>query len=491
MDSATLTQFDVIVIGCGPGGERAAIYAARAGKKVAVIERYHEVGGTRVNWGTIPSKTLRESALLVHSLSKGRVHGIRAGLEGPLTIADFMRHEQSVVKRELDLINLALDRNRIRIFRGHGKFVDAHTLAIMGSDGQTRMRLRGEVFVIATGSSPNRPADVPFDDSSVLDSNGILGLQFIPGSMLVMGAGVIGIEYACIFAALGIEVTLVDTRTELLPYLDREIAEILEREMSRSGIVTLHDDHYGRIERLNGNPPKVRCTTRKGNVLEADVMLYSVGRDGNTQALGLENVGIEPSSRGLLKVNEFYQTVHPHIYAVGDVIGYPALASTSMEQGRQAMRHAFDIPGPTHVPGLVPFAIYSIPEVSYIGENEHTLSEKGTEYIVGRGRYALNPRGQIMGDTGGMLKLLFDSESLTLLGVQIAGTNACELIHTGQAYLRSSATAEQIAGSIFNYPTLSDLFRHAASEAIAVSVQRKTGPPHTSLDEYLHMKHLK
>ena len=491
MDSTDTTHFDVIVIGCGPGGERAAILAARAGKKVAVIERHHVVGGTRINWGTIPSKTLRESALLVHSLSKGRVHGIRAGLEGPLTVADFMHHEKSVVKRELDLINLALDRNRIRIFHGQARFVDPNTVAIIGGEGQTRLHLRGEVFVIATGSSPNRPVDVPFDDPCVFDSNGILGLQFIPRSMLVLGAGVIGVEYACIFAALGIEVTLVDTRTELLPYLDREIADILEREMSHNGIVILHDDHYERIECLDGDPPKVRCSTRKGNLLEADVMLYCVGRDGNTRELGLENVGIEPSSRGLLKVNEFYQTVHSHIYAVGDVIGYPALASTSMEQGRQAMRHAFALPGATHVPEILPFAIYSIPELSYIGENENTLQEKGLDYIAGRGRYALNPRGQILGDTGGMLKLLFDAECLKLLGVHITGTNACELIHTGQAYLRLDATAEQIASGIFNYPTLSDLYRHAAFEAIAVSMQNKTGPSQAPLDEYLHMKHLK
>jgi NAD(P) transhydrogenase len=462
-------QFDVVVIGCGPGGERAAIYAARAGKRVAVIEQHSEIGGSRVNWGTIPSKTLRESALLVHSLSRGRVHGIRAVLDGPVTIQDFMSYEEAVVRRELELIHQALDRNRVQIFRGHGRFVDPHTVAIVGGGGQTRMCVRGEVIVIATGSSPSRPADVPFDDRCIFDSNGILRLSTMPRSMLVLGAGVIGVEYTSIFAALGIEMTLVDTRPELLPYLDREIAEILEREMRGLGVVLLHDDHYARIERLPGEPPRVRCTTRRGNVLEADVLLYSVGRDGNTRDLGLEAIGMEPDPRGLIRVNRCYQTAHPHIYAVGDVIGYPALASTSMEQGRQAMRHAFNLPGFSEAPQFLPFAVFAIPEVSYIGETEETLRQKGVPYVAGRGRYALNPRGQILGDTGGLLKLLFETESLKLLGVHLIGTGACELIHTGQAYLRMKARAGDIADGPFNYPTLSDLYRHAAYEALSAS----------------------
>ncbi len=477
MTASDITHFDVIVIGCGPAGERAALYAARAGKNVAVIERHQVVGGTRVNWGTIPSKTLRESALLVHRLAKGSIHGIRVGMEGPLTIADFMRLEKAVVERELELINQALEKNRIQILRGHGKFVDANTVAILGSEGQTRLRLGGDVILIATGTTPNRPADVPFDDGCVFDSNKILDLQYIPRSMLVLGAGVVGVEYACIFAALGIEVTLVDTRKELLPYLDREMAEILEREMQRLGVVILHDDHYERIEVFQEDRSKVRCTTRRGNVLEADVMLYCVGRDGNTRDLGLETVGIEPNHRGLLQVNEHYQTAHGHIYAAGDVIGYPALASTSMEQGRRAMRHALGLPVTHEISRVLPHAIYTIPEVSTVGENERTLEEKGIDYIVGRGRYDKNPRGLILGDTGGMLKLLFNAETLKLLGVHLIGTNACELIHTGQAYLGLEATAEQISSDLFNYPTLSDLYRHAALEALAISQLRGRNIP--------------
>ncbi len=470
-----MTHFDVIVIGCGPAGERAAIYAARAGKRVAVIERHAVLGGTRVNWGTIPSKTLRESALLVRGLSRGRVYGIQCGLEHPLTIADLMRHEQAVVQRELELTNEAFSRYRIQVFHGQARFADPNTVSIIGSEGQIRMRLCAETIVIATGASPNRPVDVPFDGEVVFDSNSILSLKKIPHSAVVLGAGVIGVEYTSILAALGIEITLVDTRKDLLPYLDREIAEILQREMCRDKVVLLHDDHYERVERIAGNPPAVRCLTRQGNVLEADVMLYCVGRDGNTGDLGLEAVGIEPDSRGLVEVNEFYQTAQPHIYAVGDVIGYPALVSTSMEQGRRAMRHAFDLPGLTTVKEALPFAIYSIPEVSYVGDAEHTLQEKGERYVVGRGRYALNPRGQILGDTGGLLKLLFDSESMRLLGVHAVGTHACEIIHTGQAYFRMKATARDIASAIFNYPSLSDLFRHAALEALGRSRLHREG----------------
>jgi len=350
-------------------------------------------------------------------------------------------------------------------------------VAVMSGEGRTRLHLSGDVLVIATGTSPNQPDDVPFDDRCILDSNRILKLSSLPQSMLVLGAGVIGVEYACIFAALGIGVTLMDTRAELLPYLDREIAGILESEMGRLGVLLLHGDHYGRIERLPGEPPRVRCTTRNGRLLEADVLLYSVGRDGNTRDLGLENIGVAPDSRGLIAVNRHYQTVHPHIYAVGDVIGYPALASTSMEQGRQAMRHAFRMPGFTEPPEILPFAVYAIPETSYVGETEQTLQEKGIGYVAGRGLYAQNPRGQILGDTGGLLKLLFEADTQRLLGVHIIGTSACELIHTGLAYLRASATAGHIADGIYNYPTLSDLYRHAAYDALGLSRKTGAGPP--------------
>jgi NAD(P) transhydrogenase len=462
-----MPHFDVIVMGCGPAGERAAIQAARAGKQVAVIERAHVVGGNRVNWGTIPSKTLRESALFVLALTRHKLHGIRTEIAGEITVADFMYRERQVVQRELELINESLDRYRINVFQGHGRFVDPHRVAVVGVDGQMRTLVDADVIVIATGSKPHRPDDVSFDDTSVFDSETILRLPRMPRSLLVLGAGVIGIEYASIFAALGLQVTLVDTRERLLPYCDREIVDLLEREMEKLGAVILHDDRRVEITRVDGEPPRICCRTQQGNMLEADVLLYCVGRDGNTADIGLEHLGLKPNAYGLLEVNEALQTAHPHIYAVGDVIGYPALASTSMEQGRRAIRHAFSIPGLEIDTDVLPFAVYSIPEVSYIGDTEERLREKGVEFVCGRGRFDMNARGQIIGDTGGMLKLLFEQGSMRLLGVHVVGTSASELVHVGQAFLRAGATAWLIAETPYNYPTLSDLYRHAALKALS------------------------
>jgi NAD(P) transhydrogenase len=461
-----MPHYDLVVIGCGPAGERAAIQAARAGKRVAVIERQNVVGGTRVNWGTIPSKTLRESALFVYSLTRNKLEGIRCEISEKITVDDFMYRERVVVGRELELINEALERYSIEVFRAHARFIDARTIALCGPDGGVLSSMTGDFIVIASGSSPNRPPDVPFDGEAIFDSNTILHLPRIPRTMLVLGAGVIGVEFASIFAALGIQVTLLDTRDRLLPFLDREIVGILERDLAEVGITTMHDERYATIERVVGEPNRARCVTKAGTVLETDALLYCVGRDGNTRDLNLEAIGLKPNDYGLLQVNEHYQTAVPHIYAVGDVIGYPALASTSMEQGRQAIRHAFNIPGLTSKTEVLPFAVYSIPEVSYIGDTEEELQKKGVEYLVGRGDYDMNPRGQIIGDTEGMLKLLFEAGSLKLVGAHMIGHAASELIHIGQAFLRAGATAPQIAEIMYNYPTLSDLYRHAALKAL-------------------------
>jgi len=466
-------RYNVVILGGGPAGERAAVQAARAGKRVALIERQNVVGGTCVNWGTIPSKTLRESAIHVWTLRNRKIEGIRSEITDRITMAAFMHRERIVVQRELELINRTLVKYAISLFHGHGSFVDPHTISIASRTGSKRLRIHGDIVVIATGSSPNRPPDIDFNGETIFDSDTILHLSQVPESMIVLGAGVIGIEYAAIFAALGIQVTLVNTRDQMLPYLDREIAALLERDLKKLGIVLLQADRYDRIEIPESPRRVVRCRTRGGNMLEAGILLYCVGRDGNTARLGLDRIGIRPDTRGLLAVNEFYQTAIPHIYAVGDVIGYPALASTSAEQGRQAIRHAFDIPGPKGRTEMLPFAIYAIPEISYIGKTEQELQAAGIDYVAGYGRYEMNPRGQILDDTDGLLKLLFETDSLTLLGVHVIGTNASELVHIGQAFIKCPSDAWQIAETLYNYPTLSDLYRHAALEAITAAKRRR------------------
>ncbi len=460
-----MTRFDVIVIGGGPAGERAAIHAARLGKRAALVERDRVVGGTGVNWGAIPSKTLRESALFVRSLTDRKLEGVPCGIQGELTIADFMYRERAVVARELEYINKSLDRHAVELYTGHARLVDAHTVAVT-SDGQERLRLTAELIVIATGTRPNRPAEIDFDGEVVFDSASILRLPRMPRSLVVLGAGVIGVEYASIFAALGIQVTLVDTRPQLLPYLDQEISGILERELKKLRVVILHDDHYAQVTKRPGPPPAVVIETRQGNHLEADALLYCVGRDGNSDGMGLAELGVQVSDRGLIQVNESFQTALPNVYAVGDVIGYPALASTAMEQGRQAIRHAFGVSGPRGRMAVLPFAIYAIPEVGTIGATEQELIAEGTDYVVGHGLYRRNPRGQIIGDPGGVLKLIFSRPELRLLGAHLVGSQASELIHIGQAFFYAGATADEIAETLYNYPTLSDLYRHAALEAL-------------------------
>jgi len=311
----------------------------------------------------------------------------------------------------------------------------------------------------------------------VLDSETILQLPRMPKTMTVLGAGVVGIEYASIFAAIGIAVTLVDTRDRLLPYFDREIVATLVRELGELGVKVHHDDRYARVTRLGGTPPRVACETGAGRRYESDVLLYCVGRDGNTNDIGLGTLGIAPGKYGLLEVNDHYQTVHPHIYAVGDVIGYPALASTAMEQGRQAMRHALGIPGPKGRTEALPFAVYSIPEVAYVGATEEALVERKVDYVAGRGDYAKNPRAQILGDSDGLVKLLFEWPSLQLVGAHVVGTSASELVHIGEAFLHQGATANEIAETIYNYPTLSDMYRHAAVKALAEDRRRKERAP--------------
>jgi NAD(P) transhydrogenase len=473
--SFTMKNFDVVVIGGGPAGEGAAVQAARAGRTVALLEREHVIGGTCVNWGTIPSKTLRESALFVSNLTVRQMEGIRCQIQRPFTMTEVMYRERHVVQRELEIINRILNTNQIQVLEGHGCFLDPYVVSVIDREGVETDRVRGEVIIIAVGTTPNHPPGLCFDGTTLLDSNTILHLAEIPQSMIVLGAGVIGVEYACIFSALGVQVTLLDSRQELLPYLDQEIVALLKGSMTKGHILFVSNERYRRIQRVETTPGVIQLDTESGAVYHADLILYTMGRDGNTNNLGLERIGIRPNSRGLLEVNDCFQTDHSHIYAVGDVIGYPALASTSAAQGRQAIRHAFQRPGPIGKNDFLPFAVYTIPEIGFVGATEQDLQTKGGDYIAGYGRYEMNPRGQILEDHEGMLKLLFESGSMRLLGAHLIGSNAAELIHIGQAFLRQGATAELIAETLFNYPTLSDLYRHAAWEAL--TKKRRTSPP--------------
>lgn len=466
MGSFSMKNFDVLVIGGGPAGEGAAVQAARAGRTVALLEREHVVGGTCVNWGTIPSKTLRESALFVSNLTVRQMEGIRCHIQRPFTMTEVMYRERHVVQRELEIINRILNTNQIHILEGHGCFIDPHVVSVIDREGVEIERVRGDVLVIAVGTTPNHPPDLCFDGKTLLDSNTILHLAEIPQSMIVLGAGVIGVEYACIFSALGVQVTLLDSRQQLLPYLDEEIVARLKGSMAKGRIRFVSQERHRRIRKIETTSGAIRLDTESGAVYHADLILYTMGRDGNTNHLGLERIGIRPNSRGLLEVNDHFQTDHPHIYAVGDVIGYPALASTSAAQGRQAMQHALQHPDPTGKADFLPFAIYTIPEIGFVGATEKDLQAKGIDYITGYGRYEMNPRGQILEDHEGMLKLLFESGSMRLLGAHLIGSQAAELIHIGHAFLRQGATAEWISETLFNYPTLSDLYRHAAWEAL-------------------------
>ena len=351
---------------------------------------------------------------------------------------------------------------------GHARFAGPHAVAVKPPNGADIRTLTADFFVIATGSRPNRPDDVPFDGETVFDSETILQLPRMPKTMTVLGAGVVGHR---------VREHLRRPRHRGHARGHARPAAALPRPGDRGrarrgarpklGVTIVHSERYARVERTPGKPPRVACETQAGRRLESDVLLYCVGRDGNTSDIGLGTLGLKPGKYGLLEVNENYQTVHPHIYAVGDVIGYPALASTSMEQGRQAMRHALGIPGPKGRTEVLPFAVYSIPEVAYIGETEESLVAEGVDYVAGRGNYDKNPRGQILGESGGMLKLVFERPSLKLVGAHVVGSAASEIIHVGQAFLRSGATATDIAETLYNYPTLSDMYRHAALKALA------------------------
>jgi NAD(P) transhydrogenase len=455
-------SFDLVVIGSGPAGEKGAAQAAYFGKRVALIERRAELGGAGINTGTVPSKTLRESALYFSGLRQRGLYGIDYSLREGLTVADFMHRKDAVVSAERAKIAANLAAHKIELIAGTARFEDAHTIGVIDERGAPRF-LRAEVILIATGSKPHRPPEIPFDDKFIFDSDSILTMERIPKSMVVVGGGVIGCEYASIFTAMGVAVTLVDGRDRLLPFLDAEISERLRERLASLGLQFFFQERPKLTERTTAG---IRMTFASGRSAEAETALFAAGRRGAVEGLGLEKAGLAINPRGHIDVNEHYQTGVPHIYAAGDVIGFPALASTSMEQGRVAMCHAFGFPYKQRLASQLPMGIYTIPEISAVGETEESCREKEIEYEVGRAKYANNARGQIMGDFAGMLKLIFRRDNKHLLGVQILGESATELIHLGMAVLEASGTIDTFIELVFNYPTLSEMYKYAAYDGL-------------------------
>jgi len=467
-------MYDLIVIGSGPAGEKGAAQAAYFGKKVALIEREPVLGGACVNTGTIPSKTLRESAL---HLSGFRQRGFRDAVEmtmkSDITVGDFMHRKQVVVEREWRRIDDNLRRHQIDLYEGVAKFESPHHVAVETAMGKEV--LEADIILIATGSSPHRPSNVPFDDETICDSDTILTIDRIPETMAVVGAGIIGCEYAAIFAALGVEVHLIDGRTSLLPQIDREIVRILIGELeSRLGVNFHLGSDVGEIERADG---KVALNLANGSALVLDNVLYAAGRSSNTADLNLDAAGVKTGTRGLVLVDEHYRTNVPNIYAAGDVIGFPALASTSMEQARVAMVHAFDLKYKTAVASTLPYAIYTIPELATVGMTEEECRKKGIDCAAGRASYRNNARGQIIGDMKGLIKLVFDRNSLKLLGVHIVGENASELLHVGMIVMQYGGTINAFIDCVFNFPTLGEAYKYAAYDGLgSLALKPKTAP---------------
>jgi NAD(P) transhydrogenase len=458
-------RYDLIVIGSGPAGEKGAAQAAYFGKRVALVEREPHVGGAGINTGTVPSKTLRETALYFSGLRQRGLYGVDYSVKPDLTVHDFMYREQEVVRSLREVVSANIERHAIDLVRGQAVFEDRHTVRV------GERRLRGDVILIATGSVPTRPAGVPFNDRRVHDSDEILTMTRLPRSLAVVGAGVIGCEYATIFAALGISVTLVDGRARLLAFVDGEIANRLQAQMQRLGI----DVRLGeRVIHYETDANGIRLDLETGAALKTEAVLVAAGRVANVAGLGLERAGVAVNERGLLSVNDRYQTSVPHIYAAGDVIGFPALASTSMEQARVAMVHAFDLRYKTAVAPIFPLAVYTIPEIAMVGETEESCRDKRIDYCVGRAFYQANARGQIMGDLGGELKLVFRYPDKTLLGVHVIGEIAAELVHVGLMALQAGGTIDMFINTVFNYPSLGDTYKYAAYDGLGALARRRS-----------------
>ncbi|HEY7117613.1 MAG TPA: Si-specific NAD(P)(+) transhydrogenase [Tepidisphaeraceae bacterium] len=459
--------YDLLVIGSGPAGQRAAIQAAKLGKRVAVVERKAALGGVCINTGTIPSKTLREAVMHLTGYRERAIYGASYAVKQDITIQDLMFRTEHVIRHEIDVIRHQLTRNHIELHGAEASFVDPHTLRLSYSTGGLGEReVTAANVVIAVGTTATRDANIPFDGQRIFVSDDILTLQRLPRTLVVVGAGVIGLEYASIFAALGVRITVIDKRPRLLPFVDAEITDTLAHHLREQRVTLRLGEAVSGMETTEdaaGN--RVRISLASGKQIVAEAALYSIGRSGATERLNLAAAGVEPADRGRLKVNDHFQTNVPHIYAVGDVIGFPSLASTSMEQGRLAACHAFGV-ACRSVPELFPYGIFTIPEISMVGPTEEELTEEGVPYEVGKARYREIARGQIIGDSTGLLKLIFHRDLRELLAVHIIGEDASELVHIGQAVLTFGGTLDYFIDTVFNYPTLAECYKTAAFDGV-------------------------
>jgi NAD(P) transhydrogenase len=480
--SADGFDYDLLVIGSGPAGQRAAIQGAKLDKKVAIVERRTVLGGCSINLGTIPSKTLREAALDLCGYRAREFYGAAYTVKQHITMQDLLFRTNRVIQHELDVTRHQLMRNDVELLAAEACFAGPDTVRLDYVDGGNSRTVRAKKIVIAAGTETTRDPHIPFDGRQIFTSDDILHLDRLPRTLAVVGAGVIGSEYASVFAALGVRVTLIDKRHRLLPFLDEEIADELCHHLRENRATLRLNESVNKLEVIEDeHGARVRLHLDSGKTIIAEKALYSVGRTGATAKLNLPDAGLAPDNRGRLVVDEHYRTEVPDIYAVGDLIGFPALASTSMEQGRLAVCHAFGVPA-CSVPERFPYGIYAVPEIAMVGKNEQELTDAAVPYEVGKARYKEIARGQILGDVTGLLKLIFHSETRELLGVHIIGEGASELIHIGQAVLSFGGKIDYFVDTVFNYPTLAECYKVAAFDGInrlGIFEEERTAIPRT------------
>ena len=457
-----MQKYDFVVIGSGPAGQRAAIQAAKLGRSVALIERSFNIGGACVHTGTIPSKTLREAVLYLSGFRQRGFYGRSYRVKERITADDLMQRLDITIRHEIEVLMHKLHRNFVETIAGSATFESPHVLRVDISQEESRL-IEADKILIATGSRPAQPPNVPFDHPNVVDSDNILLMKQLPRTLVVVGAGVIGVEYASILSALDIQVTLVDGRDDILGFLDREIVNEFTHHLRDRGVSLRLGETVETVEIVDDKKLVVHLAS--GKRVRANMALFASGRQSNTDHLRLENAGLTTDTRGRLEVDGNYATSVPHIYAAGDVIGFPALASTSMEQGRQAAAHAFNGAGKPSTNDIFPFGIYAVPEMSVVGKTEEELRAEGVAYESGIARFRETSRGQILGLREGLLKLLVSLDDRRLLGVHIVGEGATELIHIGQAVLAHAGTLDFFVDAVFNYPTLAETYKIAALDA--------------------------